>query len=436
MLGFSCLMFISTLFKSALNGWERANLYCALMFAACFLNCFCNYIHFDLANYGFYSPDKFETNPSLIFNHLIPTFLLLLYRDFLNVAVESPRFYKLLTFAIRVIFVTIFINVVIIFLPQYGFIYILSTTVFQIVLLIVFTILPFYALRFMRHHIFKFAAWSSWSIIGIYGSFLILTATGLDKYLPDWLIANMLFVIVFIDGILFLFALTVRDRQLAIEKIQLEQQATLSELKALRSQMNPHFIFNCLNAIKSYTLNNDTGGANFYLTKFSKLMRQVLENSRSEKITLSNELETLKLYMDMEKLRAGDKFTYDIKMSDDIEPEFIEVPPMLIQPYVENAIWHGLMHKEGTGHISIVLNQKADKCLIINIIDDGIGREQSSLLKSKTATRHKSFGMKITSERMDIIRDMYKIETTLLIEDLKNGDGSAAGTKVSLEIPI
>ena len=230
--------------------------------------------------------------------------------------------------------------------------------VFQIVLLVVFCILPFYALRFWRHPIFRFAAWSSWSIVGLYGGFLFLTETGLEKHVPQWFIGNMLFIIVLIDGILFLFALTVRDRQMVVEKIQLEQQATISALKALRSQMNPHFIFNCLNAIKSYTLNQDTEGANFYLTKFSKLMRQVLENSRSEKITLDNELETLTLYMDMEKLRAGDKFGYDIQIDEAIETDFIEVPPMLIQPYVENAIWHGLMHRESGGKVSVVLNQK------------------------------------------------------------------------------
>jgi sensor histidine kinase YesM len=436
MLGFSSLMCMSTLFKSALNGWERANLYCALMFAADFLNCLCDVTHFDFAVYRVYSTNAIETNPSTWFNHLTPTFLLLLYRDFLNIQTESPRFYRFMTVAIKLILICIMVEIVTTFLPQYRSVYDLCTHIFQVILLIVFILLPFYALRFWRHPVFKFAAWSSWSIIGLYGSFLFLTSTGFEDYLPRWFISNMLFIIIFIDGILFMFALTMRDRQMVIEKIRLEQQATMSELKALRSQMNPHFIFNCLNAIKSYTLNNDTEGANFYLTKFSKLMRQVLENSRSEKITLNNELETLKLYMDMEKLRAGDKFTYDIKMSDDIEPDFIEVPPMLIQPYVENAIWHGLMHKQSAGHISISLHQKGDKYLIINIIDDGIGRVQSSLLKSKTATRHKSFGMKITAERMDIIRDMYKIETTLLIEDLKNGDGSSAGTKVSLEIPI
>ena len=240
----------------------------------------------------------------------------------------------------------------------------------------------------------------------------------------------------FIDGILFLFALTVRDRQMVIEKTQLQQQATISELKALRTQMNPHFIFNCLNAIKSYTLNHDTEGADFYLTKFSKLIRQVLENSRSEKITLHNELETLKLYLDMEKLRSGDKLDYEIHLADDIETDFIEIPPMLIQPFVENAIWHGLMQKEEGGKIEIDCRQKDDKYLIVTVLDNGIGRERAAELKSKTATRHKSFGMKITSERMDIIKQLYDIETKITIEDLKNANGTSAGTKVTLEIPL
>lgn len=438
MMGFSFLMTISTLFKSVLNDWERANLYCAAMFACCFTNCLCIVIGFDLANYGFYSSNPFfESNPGVWFNHLTPTFLLLLYRDFLNIKTESPRFYLFMTFALRIILFCIFVEIGLTFFPTFSWFYNVATKVFQSVLLVVFLILPFYALRFWRHPIFRFAAWSSWNIIIIYGSFMILSETGLDvKYMPLWVMENMLFIIILIDGILFLFALTVRDRQMVIEKTQLQQQATISELKALRTQMNPHFIFNCLNAIKSYTLNHDTEGADFYLTKFSKLIRQVLENSRSEKITLHNELETLKLYLDMEKLRSGDKLDYEIHLADDIETDFIEIPPMLIQPFVENAIWHGLMQKEEGGKIEIDCRQKDDKYLIVTVLDNGIGRERAAELKSKTATRHKSFGMKITSERMDIIKQLYDIETKITIEDLKNANGTSAGTKVTLEIPL
>ena len=436
MLGFSLLMTLITLFKSSLNEWERANLYCALMFASCFMDCTCIIMNINLVEYISYSNTTESREAISWFNHLSPTFLLFLYRDFLNVKEESPRFYQFLTASLRLILVCIFIEIVFTFFPQHEIIVVSVVTVFQVVLLLVFLILPFYALRFWRHPIFRYAAWSSWSIIFFYGSYLILTSMGWDKNLPKWVISNMLYWILVIDGILFIFALTVRDKQLVIEKTRLEQQATANELKALRAQMNPHFIFNALNSIKSFNLNHDTEGANFYLTKFSKLIRQVLDNSRNEKITLKSELETLVLYLDMENMRVGDKFDYHINIDTEVETDFVEIPPMLIQPYIENAIWHGLVHKEGQGNIRIDIQFKNDTHLIINILDNGIGREKAMALKSKTGTTHKSFGMKITAERLDIIKQLYNIEAKINFEDLKNADGSAAGTKVTLEIPI
>ena len=436
MLGFSLLMTLITLFKSSLNDWERANLYCALMFACCFLDCSCRILRINLVEFIHYSDNIQARSPIEWFNHLTPTFLLFLYRAFLNIQAESPRFYRFLTVSLWLILACIFVEVIFTFFPQYEGVVECAVRVFQVILLLVFLVLPFYALRFWRHPIFRYAAWSSWSIIFFYGSFLLLSSTGWDKNLPRWVISNMLYMILVIDGILFIFALTVRDKQLLIEKIRLEQQATANELKALRAQMNPHFIFNALNSIKSFTLNHDTEGANFYLTKFSKLIRRVLDNSRSEKITLKSELETLVLYLDMEKLRVGDRFDYNIKIDPEIETDFVEIPPMLIQPYVENAIWHGLVQKEGHGNIWINIQPKSDTHLIISILDDGIGREKAAELKSKTGTIHKSFGLAITAERLDIIKQLYNIEAKISFEDLKNADGSAAGTKVSLQIPI
>ena len=138
----------------------------------------------------------------------------------------------------------------------------------------------------------------------------------------------------------------------------------------------------------------------------------------------------------MENMRIGDKFDYHIKIDPEVETDFVEIPPMLIQPYIENAIWHGLVHKEGQGNIQIDIQFKNDTHLIISILDNGIGREKAMALKSKTGTTHKSFGMKITAERLDIIKQLYSIEAKINFEDLKNADGSAAGTKVTLEIPI
>jgi tetratricopeptide (TPR) repeat protein/two-component sensor histidine kinase len=209
-----------------------------------------------------------------------------------------------------------------------------------------------------------------------------------------------------------------------------------TELRALRSQMNPHFIFNCLNAIKSLTLKNETDKASIYITKFSRLMRQVLENSRSEWISLSQELETLSLYLEMEKLRFQTKFEYQLDVSPDLSLHGIQVPPMLIQPYVENAIWHGLMHKEGNGKVTVSVEENDDNQLIVKIIDNGIGRKRSSELKSKSATEKKSFGLQITSERMDILNQYYHIKATIHIKDLVDDLGNPSGTEACLMIPL
>ena len=436
MMGFSMVMAMSTLFKSAINGWERANLYCSLLFTSCFLNCAFWAADFDLADYGFYSASEFDTNPGLWFNHLTPVFLLLLHRSFLNIKNESPRFYQLMTVSIRILFLVILTQIIFTFLPRYSLIFTLATGLLQVILLLVFSILPFYTLRFWRHPIYRYAAYSSWVIFLVFALFMFLSVTGWGNFFPVWFAGDLLFKILVVDGLLFLLALSLRDRQVLLDKIHLEQQSTLNELKALRAQMNPHFIFNCLNSIKSYTLNHDVEGANYYLTKFSKLIRQVLDNSRSEKITLKNELNTLSLYLEMEKMRVGEMFDYEIKVADDVEQEFIEVPPMLIQPYVENAIWHGLMHKEGGGKVSIEVSQMNDKYLNISIKDNGVGREKANELKSRTGTTQKSFGMKINAERLDIIKQLYNLEARIALEDLKHADQSSAGTKVSLEIPI
>ncbi|MBL7814290.1 MAG: tetratricopeptide repeat protein [Saprospiraceae bacterium] len=209
-----------------------------------------------------------------------------------------------------------------------------------------------------------------------------------------------------------------------------------TELRALRSQMNPHFIFNCLNSIKSLTLKNETDKASSYITKFSRLMRLVLENSRSEWISLQEELDTLSLYLEMEKLRFQDKFEFKIEISPDISTASINIPPMLIQPYVENSIWHGLLPKEGNGCVRISLSENDDNQLIIKIIDNGVGRKRSAELKSKSATEKKSFGLQITSERMDILNQYYKINATSSIKDLYDELGNPNGTEVCLTIPI
>lgn len=232
--------------------------------------------------------------------------------------------------------------------------------------------------------------------------------------------------------------------EIAAERIEQHQkeaefQRQLGDisLSALRSQMNPHFIFNCLNSIKLYTTQNDTVAASEYLTKFSRLIRLVLENSRNDRITLASELDALRLYMEMETMRFKEKLKYNIAVEKDVDLDYIEIPPLLLQPYVENAIWHGLMQKEEGGRIDITVTmEQHESMLAINIVDDGIGRAKAAELKSKTATKHKSYGMKVTSERLALINQIYKSGANVTIHDLADDNGRPAGTRVTIKIPL
>ncbi len=226
--------------------------------------------------------------------------------------------------------------------------------------------------------------------------------------------------------------------QQKIQEVQtsFEKKIAETEMTALRAQMNPHFIFNCLNSIKLYTLENDSETASSYLTMFSQLIRLVLDNSRSEKISLMKELQTLRLYIELEAMRFKNKISYHIIIPPDLDQQFTEIPPMLIQPYVENAIWHGLMHKKEGGLLEIKLSAEEEHFLLVEITDDGIGREQAVLFKSKSATRHKSFGLKMTSERIDMIHQIYGIRADVQVTDLKDHNNKPCGTRVTLKIPI
>ena len=215
-----------------------------------------------------------------------------------------------------------------------------------------------------------------------------------------------------------------------------EQKIAETEMTALRAQMNPHFIFNCLNSIKLYTLENDSQTASEYLTMFSQLIRLVLENSRSEKVTLQKELETLRLYIELEAMRFKNKVHYEIKVEPGIDQQYIEIPPLLLQPYVENAIWHGLMHKKNGGDIMVAVMLPAEHLLKIEITDNGVGRELAASYKSKSATTQKSFGLKMTSDRLQIINQLYQINADVKITDMKDDANQVTGTKVIIQIPV
>ncbi len=221
---------------------------------------------------------------------------------------------------------------------------------------------------------------------------------------------------------------------------QLQQKATELEMQALRSQMNPHFIFNCLSSINRFILKNKTEEASDYLTKFSRLIRMVLNNSKRDFISLEDELETLRLYLEMERLRFKNSFDYSFTYNNTVEVGNIFIPPLLLQPFAENAIWHGLMHlpnlqagKQEKGFLNFDFCAE-DKFLSCIITDNGVGREQAELLKSKSAEKQKSMGLKITTERLSLLNNNSSNQTYFTIEDLTDENGNAIGTRVHLKI--
>ncbi|MCB0598090.1 MAG: histidine kinase, partial [Phaeodactylibacter sp.] len=218
-------------------------------------------------------------------------------------------------------------------------------------------------------------------------------------------------------------------------KSEFEKKVANLELTALRAQMNPHFLFNCLNSIDHYIIKNETRKASEYLNSFSRLIRLILQNSRSNYVNLKDELETLTLYMEMESLRFSHRFDYEVQVQPGLPLNEIEIPPMLIQPYVENAIWHGLMLKTGKGTVRLGVS-KENGILKCTIQDDGIGRQKAGELKRPSRSGKKSMGMSITKDRIETINKIYETNTTVKIIDLVDDNGKAAGTKVELMIPV
>ncbi|WP_378181854.1 histidine kinase [Aquimarina sp. SS2-1] len=205
----------------------------------------------------------------------------------------------------------------------------------------------------------------------------------------------------------------------------------LLALKSLRSQMNPHFIFNALNSVNTFIATSDERAANKYLTDFSLLMRAVLENSEEDFIPLEKEIELLSLYVQLEHFRFQDKFDYVIEVDPGIDVTQYMIPPMLLQPYVENAVWHGLRYKEEKGLLSIHFNKKNHDTIEIVITDNGIGREKSKALKTLNQKKQKSQGMSNIKKRINILNTMYKDKVDVFISDLIEEEG---GTQVKLTL--
>lgn len=223
-----------------------------------------------------------------------------------------------------------------------------------------------------------------------------------------------------------------REEQL---KLEFERRLSKVEMGALRSQMNPHFIFNCLNSIDYYILKNESEKASDYLNRFSRLIRLILQNSTKNQVNLKEELEALRLYIEMEALRFQGQFKYTIQVKNGLVPVDHEVPPMLLQPYVENAIWHGLLHSEEPGRLDIILAIEGHN-LLCCIEDNGVGRDFVHEMNANAKLKTRSMGTKITEDRLELFSKLYHSEAAVEIIDLKDREGRAIGTRVELSIPV
>lgn len=244
----------------------------------------------------------------------------------------------------------------------------------------------------------------------------------------------ILLVAVLVAALVFSIGRWLRDRKKEKEMLQLnyEKKIAIVEMNTLRAQMNPHFIFNSLNSINTFILKNDSENATEYLVKFSQLVRLILDNSRTEWVSLDNELKALALYVELEALRLDNSFTYVIDAAPELLQRHVVIPPLIIQPYVENAIWHGILNRKGPGgHMKVDIRKEAGK-LVITIEDNGIGREEAlKILKNR---KHRSHGMNITAERLAIVNDVYNVHASVNVEDKRSPQGNALGTKVVLSI--
>lgn len=239
---------------------------------------------------------------------------------------------------------------------------------------------------------------------------------------------------VMIEIFIFAMGLGILMRRREEERSSLNKEMERVKMSALQTQMNPHFIFNSLNSIRSYMIKNETKAASGYLSKFSRLIRQILEYSSEEYITLKEELQVLSLYVQIEQLRFREEFGFSVEVDESITPEDLMVPPLIVQPFLENAIWHGLMQKKGEKKIELIVKDENRRLEII-VRDNGIGREEAGRDVSGEPKEKKSMAIDLTTRRLELLEDRAIGEERVNIIDLYAEDRSPIGTEVRLEIP-
>lgn len=267
-----------------------------------------------------------------------------------------------------------------------------------------------------------------------------LPVTTLDVHLEkrlteEWWFWPLILALSLATATLFYRYMIRRTRKEEQLKAEFDHKLSEIQMQALRAQMNPHFLFNSLNSIKYYAISKSKDETATYLSKFAMLVRAILNNSKSRTISLKDELDALQLYIEIEHLRLEGKFVYVIDIDTSIQIRNAQIPPMILQPYVENAIWHGLMHKDGMGRLLVQVKDMGNQIQCI-IEDNGIGRARSAEIRKSQMDHKKSVGMQITSDRIALINRIYQIDTQVHVIDLTDDHGKPTGTRVVMNIPL
>ncbi len=272
--------------------------------------------------------------------------------------------------------------------------------------------------------------------ISVQNGLPIHSTLGAGVYFAPSLTETPAFYLLVILGVVVALILLVRGLIMYFRKREEKRKDLIKlEQKYFRSQLNPHFIFNSLLAIQGFIFKKKNHEAVKYLTVFSKMMRYLFSISQEEYVPLDKELVFIRNYLDMQKLRLDDKFAYALDVEEGIDPGKILIPPMMTQPFIENAIEHGVQHKEGRGHIAVNISMIRN-FLKVAISDDGIGRMKSAGVYKKQLLQHRSYGTKIMMERIELLNQLLEDNIELRIHDLHDEMKQASGTLVEILIPV
>ena len=270
------------------------------------------------------------------------------------------------------------------------------------------------------------------------GRIKYLFGIGYPWYLTWWFIVGMIFALGLLVWVLLHYR-TMKIREEEKKKFEFSKQLAEIEMKALQSQMNPHFIFNSMNSIQGFILKNKVDDALGYLQDFAKILRQTLDNATKEYISLEEEIEYIKWYLNLELMRFDQKFKVEFHIPDNLNPQNVRIPPMIVQPYVENAIRHGLLHRnDGLGMLFIEFSVLGDQDLKCIIEDNGVGRKRCKEIESwKNQTTHKPQSTRITKDRIDLLNKSSQSDKYMVnIVDLCDGNGVGTGTRIEIFLPL